>query len=443
MRLNSMKRRVLRAHANKRNLRLISAVNTVAPGSYNVLCDASFLRAVLLAYNQDAGVHGKLDSATNVTSRCGRRDQGEHSRSANYNSVLSFLRALVNEAFGVLDNGYGHGEDGKSSRHPRLSDRHGANCPNAQLRFYCLPATVGTLRRLMERQESAGAKDDDVSQQGKRNTSHRARHDAARDVEALLSAMKIIQSQPPSTSKKEVYIGAVHTAVDDGMCNEMKAIEKFAHQCYTKPMGCTSMCTPSYKLPNSSFFFIATQSHDVRKQLPGNSALLRLAFKPSCVWIELLCKTYNYSREGAVVVEKKADMESCSQTATSADTSRGVTSKTALLPTADVAFMNYICQSVATKHYGDAKKTAPNQMASHTHTPATSSAITQDVGASPKTPDATVLGVAARRKRCRQHNPNPLSLKKRRSVKFSESIMCIQDDRVHHNQHTLFANTFT
>ena len=52
-----MKRRVLRAHANKRCLRILSASNQLRTLSstdrgYAVLCDASFLRAVLLAYWQ-------------------------------------------------------------------------------------------------------------------------------------------------------------------------------------------------------------------------------------------------------------------------------------------------------------------------------------------------------------------------------------------------------
>lgn len=45
-----MKRRVLRAHANKRHLRHICASHALSPNNYNILVDASFLRSVIQAY---------------------------------------------------------------------------------------------------------------------------------------------------------------------------------------------------------------------------------------------------------------------------------------------------------------------------------------------------------------------------------------------------------
>lgn len=73
-----MKRRVLRAHANKRHLRHICASHALSPNNYNVIVDASFLRSVIQAYMSEYKVQvntmsSHASTARHATNRTGQK----------------------------------------------------------------------------------------------------------------------------------------------------------------------------------------------------------------------------------------------------------------------------------------------------------------------------------------------------------------------------------
>ncbi|KAG5509843.1 hypothetical protein JKF63_07488 [Porcisia hertigi] len=183
-----MKRRVLRAHANKRCLRMLSAAHLIqtpvsclssaASGDrgYAVLCDASFLRAVLLSYWQAnasatwrearrrklrkaaattgaseatrAGSppkHSALSatdrSAAALAASIARIPFGELPEPSPY----AFLTALLCEAFqGESRSPAGSGYSATGSA------PHANTTPASKFHLYCLPETVTALHRMRD-----------------------------------------------------------------------------------------------------------------------------------------------------------------------------------------------------------------------------------------------------------------------------------------------------
>lgn len=183
-----MKRRVLRAHANKRCLRILSASHLIQTSSlsssaasgdrgYAVLCDASFLRAILLSYWQANAPaiwrearRRKLRKAASTTS------PGEPTRAgvpaglpaplatdkigaATAASIArlpfgdlpalsphAFLVALLCDAF--QGEGRGRPVSGNSAAAAAAATLHVDSTSASKFHCYCLPETVAALHRM-------------------------------------------------------------------------------------------------------------------------------------------------------------------------------------------------------------------------------------------------------------------------------------------------------
>ncbi|KPI83772.1 hypothetical protein ABL78_7188 [Leptomonas seymouri] len=210
-----MKRRVLRAHANKRCLRILSASNQLrTPSSgdrgYAVLCDASFLRAVLLSYwqahapsgwresrkrqlrraaapqqamrrhqpssqaPQEEEVQGSGKENFKSVSREGRASASEaarlHASTPTVAAIIArlpvqlpspspfeFLNALMTGAFQV-NGSDGAGKDDQASTSAskqshntgKRSSSSGGVGKSAPFLCYCLPETVANLHRMRD-----------------------------------------------------------------------------------------------------------------------------------------------------------------------------------------------------------------------------------------------------------------------------------------------------
>ncbi|GET86780.1 hypothetical protein, conserved [Leishmania tarentolae] len=177
-------------------------------------------------------------------------------------------------------------------------------------------------------------------------------------------------------------------------------------------------------------FFVATQSHDVRRRLAATTPLLRLTTNPDALWIEQRGAAYHYeeaSTEARRPLLGMKGLENSSSSVTAAASARGgrrssepgpsrsanfshthssphaaATTATVIasaprLSRADVAFM---------KHLGTAAEVPlPEKPSHHLHQqqPCTSAAPGNGVSS----------GAPAGRKRRRQKGPNPLSMKKK------------------------------
>ncbi|CAM37419.1 conserved hypothetical protein [Leishmania braziliensis MHOM/BR/75/M2904] len=188
---HTMKRRVLRAHANKRCLRILSASNLIQTSSgalssassrergYAVLCDASFLRAVLLSYWQANAPavwrearRRKLHRAavtTNAAKSARSSVPPEPSAPPAADKIVeataasiarlpfgdlpalsphAFLAALLRDAF--------HGEGGSPPVSSNAAAAAVSTTPHAdaasasKFHCYCLPETVAALHRMRD-----------------------------------------------------------------------------------------------------------------------------------------------------------------------------------------------------------------------------------------------------------------------------------------------------
>ncbi|CAG9570451.1 hypothetical_protein_-_conserved [Leishmania major strain Friedlin] len=189
-----MKRRVLRAHANKRCLRILSASHLIQTSSspsssfspsaasgdrgYAVLCDASFLRAVLLSYWQANAPaiwrearRRKLRKAAAVTSagestRAGVPSGLPAPLAADKIARLPFgdLPALSPHAFLVAllcDAFEGEGRSRPVSGNPAAAvaaaTPHADSTSVSKFHCYCLPETVAALHRMRDHAPTSAA----------------------------------------------------------------------------------------------------------------------------------------------------------------------------------------------------------------------------------------------------------------------------------------------
>ncbi|KAK7202244.1 hypothetical protein NESM_000295200 [Novymonas esmeraldas] len=194
-----MKRRVLRAHANKRCLRILSASNHLQASAsssvgaagigergFAVLCDASFLRAVVLAYWQahapatwrDAR-RRKLRKAAAATHQIAdvtppaAATQSEESRAARRHVSTATAATMARLPFGALpplspydflvallcDAFYGGANTNAVAGAPSATDAAAAAATATTAKFYCccLPETVEALHRMRDTPAAAAA----------------------------------------------------------------------------------------------------------------------------------------------------------------------------------------------------------------------------------------------------------------------------------------------
>lgn len=245
-----MKRRVLREHANKRRLRLLSAEHGLRLDAYNVLCDASFLRAVALA---------------EVNTGC---------------SPAQSLKILMRDTFAAATSHVR--QEGDSG----VSSKESARSKDLTLCISYLPETATALRRLVQRQEE---------KQGTSSvflSSHKKRKNAGKDQ--IRSSFTIGMERNRSIADVvELLLSDLECIERAGFAvhkNEAKAISQFVVAAASGQ--CQSHAMQGRR--NAHCLFVATQSHDVRRLLPPNAALMRLTTSPTALWIEKNADSFHY-----------------------------------------------------------------------------------------------------------------------------------------------------
>lgn len=348
-----MKRRVLRAHANKRNLRLLSAEHGLRLDAYNVLCDASFLRAVALAENNSA------------------------------RSLAKALKGLVYDTFAAAtSHAVQESSDTSSGEARRFKD--------LSLSLFYLPETATALRRLAQRQEEQGMPSSSVK--GKRGGAGKCEgkftsKDGKNEKGSLSGVLESLLSGLECIGRENV---AVHK-------NEAKAIAQFV----AAAASGQGLPPTIQERRNARCFFVATQSHDVRRLLPGNTALIRLTTSPTALWIEKNADAFHYN-EGGI---KQTPTHSASAPL------QGVKGLSAM----DVAFIRHLSEDLLP----GASATKRRRLVSPNDGARTSAAVS----ATP-TGDKTTTGADhddgvekqknIRRRKGGAHRPNPLAMKKKR-----------------------------
>ncbi|CCD14498.1 unnamed protein product, partial [Trypanosoma congolense IL3000] len=166
----NMKRRVLRAHANKRRMRLISAEHGLCLDGYNILCDASFLRAISTAICNH-----------NLGRGCG-------DPSAVRSSPQRTLMSVMYQTFNAATSHTPQGAVAEGAEQPKLK--------GMTLSLYYLPETATTLRRVVR---PGNGEKDAATQTGKCNGGMRAseKGDVSAVAEVLLKGLERVRYKNP------------------------------------------------------------------------------------------------------------------------------------------------------------------------------------------------------------------------------------------------------
>ncbi|CAD2219237.1 hypothetical protein AGDE_13879 [Angomonas deanei] len=75
--------------------------------------------------------------------------------------------------------------------------------------------------------------------------------------------------------------------------NEVNCLSYFIRHYQNKPLPSSEQNSH-----NNQFYFVATQNHDLRRQLDTSAAVVRWTTKPLALWIEHLGSCYHYNSEG-------------------------------------------------------------------------------------------------------------------------------------------------
>ncbi|CCW71339.1 unnamed protein product [Phytomonas sp. Hart1] len=428
-----MKRRVLRAHANKRQLRLIFTTNHLSNiNSFQVLCDASFLRAVIHSYwsSQNGG------DVSNF-------------RFEGVLGSMAFMRDAVVNAFNVIDHKHlpssqpqkeVNKKSVRTEGRKKISDQSSSGIT---VNFYYLPETELALRRMMSNSNNRDNVKATINtlENVKGSLSVSSRPKKHEKQQGHLFKPRSNSKTPPNPNKaiNDLFLGMtkltpVHRGIEnDGdtsrpipasfkgrpnaskhVSGEVKAIEAFAWQQGSPGCNSGSLGRHSSGPSPNHFFFIASQSHDVRRVLSAQAGLLRWAQHPDCVWIELKSASYSYPDPpvGSVTQGDVVGRAGAPAKLGGADTHR--------LSAADVAFMKHL----GVLQSGAGREQRPPQTILGAHRNPTDAGSTIDksevvckedlrAGASSLSCDNGHTPTVGNRKRKRQHNPNPLSMKKK------------------------------
>nr|CCC46511.1 conserved hypothetical protein [Trypanosoma vivax Y486] len=364
-----MKRRVLRAHANKRCLRLISAEHGLLLDTYNVLCDASFLRAFCISF----GTSG-------ASNKVGGNGTGADGKNRMVPSRA--LQALMYETFAAATSHAAHADvDPSACKKPK----------GIALTLCYLPETATTLRRLVQQQgQQGGGKASRGKRKGKNTCSSAV-------ADSLLSGLECIAYGRDANAPE--------------MRNEGKAIAKFIAD-VSRGVGDEVYSLMGRK--NAHCFFVATQSHDVRRLLPESTALMRLTTSPVALWIERNGNTFCYNDAHG------GSNDACvggTRTTSRENRNAGLAAKGKSLSAADLAFMHHL-----SPHLVPGASTSKRRRLEAVGKPSHSDANSSECGGGGTAPGGNTVvaavravkrggGIFARKK---AKGPNPLSVKKKR-----------------------------
>lgn len=472
-----MKRRVARDHSNKRALRTLSAQHGFSHDTFQVLCDSSFLRTLLqlpecspLGHNGQKGgtVASFFSSSSTMPHRnIGSGQTGGHSFSSNHSSVSPFilLKSLTLQALEVLDKNTGDMSASNEGKHSKQL---------SHIQWTYLPATERVLRHMICEKEGEERRIREKDHQilvrnEKGGTTNKKRNKDTQGLstvrlDKLLSFLKRIgavreEAKKTNESPAKLSEGSEQVEVPRFLIadtNEAKAISGFVEHHHQVREKEASMAHPhlnglvleaSSSLPRSSFLFIATQSHDVRRRLPDDAALLRLTHHPSAVWVEIKREHYPHydessSRSCAFLMSlnekesqekqetKKIGKRDDGRTRRKVDASTVTPSKSvsastrASLSPADVSFMRYLnhCRGEKGKIIGKGvfseKETSQDSNTSrHPLKDRQNGCVDRQKSLEKETTGQSESVhpsvLARRRKRPQESHPNPLSVKKK------------------------------
>ncbi|RNE98039.1 hypothetical protein TraAM80_09007 [Trypanosoma rangeli] len=346
-----MKRRVLRAHANKRRLRLISAEHGLRLDAYSILCDASFLRALVLA------------------------------EGAGDRSPAQTLKTLMYDTFAAATSHGWNEKDTDNAAGAAQVRKH----KDLSFAVHYLPETAMALRRMAQQQQQPEERETASAPRKRNGNEGNLRQPAVRE-----------QSRPLLSVVESLLAGLECTGGGDSSAsrNEAKAIAQFV------AAGSVESRIPhaAQKRKNAHFFFVATQSHDVRRLLPRNAALIRLTTSPTALWIERNGDAFHYGVDGA---NNTSGQEAAAATGGK------------MLSAADVAFMRHLSADLLPAAGVKKRRRAESNNAA---------ARISEVTMAPH-PKATPVtghrgdmggGGAKRPRRKAAGGPNPLAVKKKR-----------------------------
>ncbi|EPY16801.1 hypothetical protein STCU_10982 [Strigomonas culicis] len=303
-----MKRRVVRGHGNKKNLRLLSSIfyfnannnNKVVPhgghadGSaadaadgvpptvyekgYHILLDSSFLKAFLLSFQKEY---------KNILNAYKQHYTGSSRRTPTQPpdgiSSFSYLKEIVADVFAVMDGGSHkhHPHRHPSSRPPAHDDDDDAyyfapTHHHTKLFFYYIPQTEQQLLKFA------------ASFQAERPRKQRQK-DAFSLTPAAVTALLAPFKRLPLTAGGSASAAASSPWAER---NEVNALALFYNAHLHR------LRDPAPPAAPAVFYFLGTQNHDLRKALHPSSALLRLCHAPLAVVVEHLASTYHYEAEG-------------------------------------------------------------------------------------------------------------------------------------------------
>lgn len=482
-----MKRRVARDKSNKRVLRLLSAEHDFSHDAFQVLCDSSFLRALLQLpecsfFSSLSKDNSRLPShSSSHSSKQASSQRVELSSSSNLAGIGPFalLRSLSLQALDVLDRNIGGG-GGSGGNHTLSSSegRHSKQLSNIQWLY--LPATERVLRHAVLGSTEEKAENEGTTQEDHHNLRTAPSKKAVTKNHVALTERldKLFSSLRRITPRKEDVRETAHPSPLPpetpkfllAETNEVKAISnyvEFQRHCRQKEAASTTLQSDGRLLPpaasqspRTSFLFVGTQSHDVRRLLPDDAALLRITHHPTAMWVEIKRVHYHYQKDGreersisalhAPVVQNHSstqeNREKCigkgeegsggkdARAAAPPPSQRppSTTTPRSVLPPADVAFIRYL-ETKAEDTQGKKRHRCGDRLpeGTTTATPPSAAASSSPVSHGSGLPSAelyharteekvgknpsstTDAQVAQRRRRSRESHPNPLSMKKK------------------------------
>lgn len=376
-----MKRRVSRDHINKHVWRVISARHLISThDALTVLCDASFLRTLLMLPEckqmKGAGEAGGDDRGSSSSHHHRKKNAptpptGTSSSSfpsdASATTPSQLLQSLTQECMNA---------SGSAGIHRRIT-------------WAYLPSTATALRRMCDEPPAptATTKGRGKASGGGGAASHPKKRLQRNDVESLLSSLSRVGGgggAEPSTSTPS-SAGASSNA------NEVKSLQAFYqhHQQqgrHSKETNDKEDNSDGHSPSRTSTVLVGTQSHDVRRALSTSAVLLRLTHHPTAMWLEIRGEAYPYDQQ-----QKQQQSGMMDQHQRIMAAGRGPQ-----LSPADIAFMNFIGRPPAA------------QKPASTGSNNTGSTTTGSSSATAAPPPAAPV-----RKRRASHQANPLSTKKK------------------------------
>lgn len=427
-----MKRRVARDHSNKRVLRSLSARHAFSHDAFHVLCDASFLRALLQLPECSPFSRGKQKEGPHSSPSNASSGASHHSLSQD---PFQVLKTLTLQSLDVLDRQSMKGKDKSGGKLTKQLSR---------IQWTYLPSTARVLKSMCDHRDKS---DNTQGPNGKqRGPSSSDGNLLLSSVKRLLSNLHVIGEQRPEISSSvpsESNEAQTEEAVTPGRtpsldvnhflspeANEAKAIESFVlhHQKrrHQSRMGNTPSSTSSTALAplvggpvlmeRSIFLFVATQSHDVRRRLPEDAALLRLTHHPTAMWVEIRGEHYSYDTDTNATrkhhpQDKRVNQGRNREGANNNDNTntnnknRGILtpSRGPKISPADLAFLRHLGKDVV-----NPSETTQNGNSSHASS-ISSNTVTNNNSTESKSERATPI----RRKRKAEAHPNPLAVKKK------------------------------